>query len=101
MTGAARVAQVSRDRAEALRIQFEVASRQNALQRKRSMIERQVAALQAEQETEEEEFRRYDVQVADRARALTAERKEMGRARHIDNGAAAGWRAKSRVGRTK
>ena len=101
MTGASRVAQMSRDRAEALKIQHEVASRQNALQRKRSTIERQVAALRAEQETEEEEFRRFDEQVGDRARALTAERTELGRARHVEIRAAASARAKSRTRRTK
>jgi len=84
MTGAARVAQVSRDRAEALRLQHEVASRQNALQRKRTAIERQVAALRAEQESEEAEFRRFDEQTGERARALSAERTELGRARHVE-----------------
>ena len=84
MTGAARVAQVSRDRAEALRIQHEIASRQNALQRKRTAIERQVAELQAELETEEEEHRRFGAQVQERTRALSAERTEIGRARHVE-----------------
>jgi len=101
MTGAARVAQLSRDRAEALRIQHEVASRQSALHRKRTTIERQVAALQEERETEEEEFQRFDEQVRDRARALKAERTEMGRVRQVDIRAATGARAKSRSGSTK
>ena len=101
MTGAARVAQVSRDDAEGLKIRHEVASRQSALQRKRATIERQVAALRAEQEAEEEEFRRFDEQVGDRSRALNAERTEMGRARHVDQNGTVSARSKSRIGRKK
>jgi len=101
MTGAARVAQMSRDRAEALKVRHEVASRHNALRRKRSSIEREVTALRAEQEIEEEEFRHFDEQVGDRARALTAERSELGRARHVEIRAAASTRAKSGTKRTK
>lgn len=98
MTGSARVAQVSRERAQALEIRQEVAARQNALQRKRVVIERQVAALHAEQETDEEEFRRFDEQVGDRARALTAGRTAMGRARQADTD---GARNGSKTRRTK
>jgi circadian clock protein KaiC len=101
MTGAARVAQLSRDRAEALKIRHEIASRQSALQRKRTTIEVQIAALRAEEEAEAEELRRFDEQVGDRARALNAERTEMGRARHADIVPAGGTRAKSRNGRAK
>jgi circadian clock protein KaiC len=71
LTGAARVGQVARERSEALRLQHEVASRQNALLRKRASIERQIATL---------------------------ERTEMGRARHVDNNGLAGARRKSRIG---
>jgi circadian clock protein KaiC len=101
MTGAARVAQVSRERANALKIQQELGSRQNALKRKRAMIERQVAALHAEQETEEEEVRRFDEQVGDRARALNVERGEMGRARQADVDGRTAVRKKSRNGKAK
>ncbi len=97
MTGAARVAQVSRERAEALGIQHELASRQTALQRKRTAIERQVAALHTEQEADEEEFRRFDEQAGDRARALNIGRTEMGRARHADTDGKASARGKSRI----
>jgi circadian clock protein KaiC len=101
VTGAARVAQLSHERADTLRAKHEFVSRQNALQRKRATIERQVAALRAEQETEEEEFRRFDEQVGDRTRALNAERTEMGRARHADTDGSAGARDKSMMVRAK
>jgi circadian clock protein KaiC len=84
ITGSARVAQVSRERAQALKIQEELSSRQTALNQKRASIERQVAALRAEQETDEEEVRRFGEQVGARARALNDERTEMGRARQAD-----------------
>jgi circadian clock protein KaiC len=101
MTGAARVAQVSRERANALKIQQELISRQTALKRKRATIERQVAALRAEQETEEEEVQRFDEQVGDRARALTVARTEMGRVRQADVDGKTVARKKSRNGRAK
>ena len=84
MTGAARVAEVSRERAEALGFQHEVASRKNALLRKRSALEREVAALRAEQELEEEEFQRFDAQAGARERARAQGRREMGLARHAE-----------------
>jgi circadian clock protein KaiC len=98
MTGAARVAEVSRERAEALAIQQEVASRKNALMRKRSALERQVAALRAEQEIEEEEFQRIDSQAGDRVRARVLERSEMGLARHAESSGGASPRIPSRNG---
>jgi len=101
MTGAARVAEVSRERAEALGIQQEVASRKNALMRKRSALERQVAALRADQETEEEEFQRIDLQAGDRVRARVLERSEMGLARHAESNAVATPRIPSTNGRAR
>jgi circadian clock protein KaiC len=100
MTGAARVAQVSRDRADALSSQHEFASRQSTLQRKRDSIERQVAALRAEQDTDEEEFRRFDEEFGDRRRALKTERTELGLARHAENDRTPNTRDKTRIGRT-
>jgi circadian clock protein KaiC len=101
VTGAARVAQVSREHAEALRTKHEIASRQSALRRKRATIERQVEALHEEQQTEEDEFRRFDEQIADRALALKAERSDMGRARQADTDRSTHARSKSTNGRTK
>jgi circadian clock protein KaiC len=100
MTGAARVAQLARERAEALGIQQEVTGRKKALQRKVATIERQVAALRSKQAADEEEFQLFEAQAGDRERVRTLERTEMGRARHADtNGTAA--RGHSRSRRTK
>jgi len=101
LTGAARVAQMSSERAEALRVQHEVASRQNALQRKKATVELRVAELRARQATEEQEYRHFDEEVQDRARALNVQRADMGRARHADADGAVSVRGKSRIGRAK
>ena len=98
LTGAARVGQVARERAAALRLQNELNSRKNALQRKQAAIERQIATLRAEGDTEEEEFRRFDEQARNRALARTMERTEMGHARHADKNGTAAPRGRSRVG---
>ena len=102
LTGAARVGQVARERSVLQRLEHELGSRKNALQRKQAAIQRQIATLQAEGDTEEEEFRRFDEQVRDRALARTVERTEMGLARHADssNGALAPRRP-ARAGRSR
>ena len=101
MTGAARVAQLAHERADALRIQHEISSRQKSLQRKRATIEQRVSALHAQQETDEEEYRHFDEEARARALALNVERADMGRARHADIEAVAGASGKSRNGRSK
>jgi circadian clock protein KaiC len=98
LTGAARVGQVARERAAALRLQNELLSRKNALQRKRAAIERQIATLRAEGDTEEEEYRRFDEQARNRELARTVERTEMGRARHADGNGTVAPRGRPRVG---
>jgi circadian clock protein KaiC len=98
LTGAARIGQVARDRAAALRIELELNSRKNALQRKRAAIERQIATLQAEGDTEEEEFRRFDEQARNRELARTIERTEMARARHAESNGTATPHGRSRIG---
>ena len=84
MTGAARVAQESLERSESLRIEDELALRQNALQRKQTASEQRVGTLRAEQKADEDEFRRFDARVRDRALALNVERSQMGQVRHAD-----------------
>ncbi|MBK7645109.1 MAG: circadian clock protein KaiC [Planctomycetes bacterium] len=84
LTGAARVAQESLERSNSLRIEQELARRQSALLRKRAAIEQKVAALRSEQESNEDEFRRFDARARDRVRALDVERTKMGQARHAD-----------------
>jgi circadian clock protein KaiC len=101
MTGAARVAQMQSERTAALGIRHEIDSRRSTLQRKRAAFERRLAALNAKQQAEEEEFRRFGEQVEHRASALTIGREEMGRARHADRVKAGTVRRKARTSRTK
>jgi len=84
MTGAARVAQESLERSDSLRIQDELALRQSELRRKQTVSKQKVAALRAEQEAEEDEFRRFEARVRDRALELNVERAQMGQVRHAD-----------------
>jgi circadian clock protein KaiC len=100
LTGAARVAQTAREKAEALSGQQEAARRQRELKRKRAALEQQIAGLRADYETEEAELRRMDEQAGTRARVLTDERTELASLRQADATVTASVRAnlKSRNG---
>jgi len=89
LTGASRVAQTAREKAEALAIQQEAARRKRELQRKRAALERQIGGLRSEHEAGAEELRRIDEQVGLQTRLLTTERTELGRLRQADVSAAA------------
>jgi len=89
LTGSARVAQTAREKAEALASRQEAARRQRELQRKRTVLEQQIAGLRSEYETEEVELRRMDEQAGARTHALTTERTELARLRHADASTAA------------
>jgi circadian clock protein KaiC len=84
LTGAARVAQTAREKAEALAGQQEAARRKRELERTRLALERQIGGLRSEHESGAEELRRIDEQVGTQTRMLTAERKELGRLRQAD-----------------
>lgn len=84
LTGAARVAQTAREKAEALAIRQEAVQRQRGLERKRTALERQIAALRSEYEADEEELRRSGEQIATRTHVVTAEQAELSRLRHAD-----------------
>ena len=84
LTGAARVAQTAREKAEALASQQEAARRKRELERKRATLEQQIAGLRSEYEAEEAELRRVDEQVGTRTSMLTSERTELARLRHSD-----------------
>jgi len=101
MTGAARVAQESRDRAEALRLEHEAASREQDLLRRRATIDGRVASLRKRQATEEEEYRQLTDAAKARSRVLVADRANMSRARHADADAAAAARPASRSGSSR
>jgi circadian clock protein KaiC len=84
LTGASRVAQTAREKAEALAGQQEAARRKRELERKRAALEQQIAGLRSDYETEEADLRRMDEQVGTRTRVLTAERAELARLRQAD-----------------
>jgi circadian clock protein KaiC len=84
LTGASRVAQAAREKAEDLAGQQEAARRKRELQHKRTILEQQIAGLRAEYETEEVDLRRMDEQAGTRTRVLTAERTELARLRQAD-----------------
>jgi circadian clock protein KaiC len=84
LTGASRVAQTAREKAEALAAQQEAARRKRELVRKRVALERQIGGLRSEHEASAEELRRIDDQVGTQTRMLTTERTELGRLRQAD-----------------
>ena len=96
LTGAARVAQTAREKAEALAGQQEAARRKRELARKRATLAQQIAALRSEYETEEAELRRMDEQVGTRMHVLTAERTELARLRQADATVETGARGNSK-----
>jgi circadian clock protein KaiC len=95
LTGAARVAQTAREKAEALASQQEAARRQRELKGKRAALEQQIAGLRSEHEAGAEELRRIDEQVGTQTRLLTTERTELGRLRHADVSVAANGQGNS------
>jgi circadian clock protein KaiC len=84
LTGAARVAQTAREKAEALASQQEAARRQRELKRKRAALEQQISGLRSEHEASAEELRQIDEQVGTQTRLLSTERTELGRLRQAD-----------------
>jgi circadian clock protein KaiC len=101
LTGSARAAQTSREKAEALAGRQEAARRKRELERKRAALERQISGLRSEHEASAEELRRIDEQVGTQTRLLTTERTELGRLRHADVKVPLSKRSKPRYGRTK
>jgi circadian clock protein KaiC len=99
LTGAARVAQTAREKAEALAAQQEAARRQRELKRKRAALEQQITGLRSEHEASAEELRRIDEQVGTQTRLLSAERTELGRLRQADVSVAASTPGRARNGR--
>jgi circadian clock protein KaiC len=96
LTGAARVAQTAREKAEALASQQEAARRQRELKRKRAALEQQIAGLRSEHEASAVELRQIDEQVGTQTRLLTTERTELGRLRQADVLVAASARGNSK-----
>jgi len=78
LIGSSRVAQVAREKAEALTNRQETARRKRELARKRATVEKQIAGLRSECETEEWELRRVNEHMDERTRGLTTRRLELG-----------------------
>jgi circadian clock protein KaiC len=99
LTGSARAAQTSLEKAAALASQQEAARRKRELVRKRLALERQIGGLRSEHEAGAEELRQIDEQVGTQTRLLTTERNELGRLRQADVSVAAGSPGASRNGK--
>lgn len=85
LTGTARQAQETSERAEALTRKQDIERKQNALERKRKTLEAQVAALKATFELEEQELRGIIKEGQSRESRLTDDRRAMGRVRQSEN----------------
>ncbi len=84
VTGAARQAEEARERAEATQRAQEIARRECDLDRRRQVVEAQIATLRAEIEGQEAEILAIRQQERDRATELDRDRKEQARLRHAD-----------------
>jgi circadian clock protein KaiC len=97
LTGSARAAQNSLEKAAILASQQEAGRRKRELERKREAIERQISGLRSDYESETMELRRVDEQVGTRTRVLTDERTELGLLRQADYSVTAPARAKPKL----
>jgi circadian clock protein KaiC len=84
LTGASRVAQAAREKEEALASRNAADRRKGELQRKRILLDQEIAALRSEYDTAESEIRRMDEQARSRTHILTAERTELARMRDVE-----------------
>jgi len=98
LTGASRLAQAAREKAEALTSQQEAGRRKRELTLKRATLEQRIAALRSEYETEEAELLRLDEQAGTQTRLLTAERTELARLRQADATAPAPTKKNPQIG---
>lgn len=84
LTGSARAAQHSLEKAALLTGRQEAACRKRELERKRAALEQQIAGLRSEHEAGAEELRRVDEQIGMQTRLLNTERTKLGRLRQAD-----------------
>lgn len=82
LTGAARLAQEAREKAEALNYQQEIERKRRELERKRKALEAQIALLRAEFESEAENLLRLGQQESEREEMIGRARSEMARIRY-------------------
>jgi circadian clock protein KaiC len=86
LTGSARMAQEARERAAVLEREQELERRALELERKRKVVDAQIAALQGEFEFEEAEMKRLVAQEEARKRRAAQERAEVAAVRQSDDG---------------
>jgi len=98
LTGSARVAQSSLEKAAVLAGQQEADRLKREVERKRAAIDRQISGLRSDYESESAELRRIADQVGTSTRMLTTERAASGILRQADAKVAAGPRSKPRNG---
>jgi circadian clock protein KaiC len=96
LTGSARAAQSSLEKAAVVASQQEAARRKREIERKRAAIERQIGGLRSDYESEAVELRRIDDQVGTSTLMLTTERAASGLLRQADIKKAARTGRKSR-----
>jgi len=101
LTGSARVTQEAKDASEALAARQEIERRQFLLERKRKALDAQIAALQLDLETEEQESRQLIAQDEVKVNKWEEDRSQMARSRapQTDIEEGAGRNAKTRGGR--
>jgi circadian clock protein KaiC len=98
LTGSARAAQNSLEKAAVLANQQEAARLKREVERKRTAIERQISGLRSDYEAEAVELRRIAEQVGTSTLMLTTQRAESGRLRQADANVATGTRGKAKHG---
>jgi circadian clock protein KaiC len=84
LTGASRVAQEARDKAETLERNQEIERKQLEIERKKSLIEAQIAALRTEFEAEKDELERAIAREKLHQEVLAEETQAMARSRKAD-----------------
>ena len=84
LTGSARVTQEAKDASAALLARQEIERKQFLLERKRKALEAQIAALQLELETEEQESRQLIAQEELKLKKWEQDRGEMARSRSVN-----------------
>jgi len=85
LTGAARVAQEARERAEIVERNQDIELKQRDIERKKAVIEAQIAALRTEFEAEKDELERTIAREKQHQKTLTEETLALGRARKSDD----------------
>jgi len=99
LTGSARAAQNSLEKAALLASQQEAAQLKREVERKRTALERQINGLRSDYETEALELQRIAEQVGTRTFVLNTERAASGLLRQADANVASSTRSNSRNGR--